>query len=52
MIRLWKEEESQDLVEYGLLMVLIALVAIASMAKLGGTISNVFSNATVNLSGS
>jgi len=47
--RLWKEEEAQDLTEYALLMVLIALVAIVSMQTLGQTISNVFSNAAVNL---
>ena len=47
--RLWKEEEGQDLTEYALLMVLIALVAIASMKTLGTTVSNVFSNAAQNL---
>jgi len=47
--RLWKEEDGQDLTEYALLMVLIALVAIVSMQTLGQTISNVFSNAAVNL---
>ena len=47
--RLWKEEEGQDLTEYALLMVLIALVAIASMKTLGTTVSNVFSNAATNL---
>jgi len=50
--RLWKEQEGQDLTEYALLMVLIALVAIASMQTLGTTISNVFSNAAVNLTSS
>ena len=48
--RLCKEEEGQDLTEYALLMVLIALVAIASMKTLGTTVSNVFSNAAANLS--
>jgi pilus assembly protein Flp/PilA len=48
--RLWKGEEGQDLTEYALLMVLIALVAVASMQTIGTTISNVFSNAAVNLS--
>ena len=48
--RLCNEEEGQDLTEYALLMVLIALVAVASMQTLGTTISNVFSNATVTLS--
>jgi len=48
--RLWEEEQGQDLTEYGLLMVLIALASVASMQTIGTTISNVFSNAAVNLS--
>ena len=48
--RLWEEGEGQDLTEYALLMVLIALVSVASMQTIGTTISNVFSNAAVNLS--
>ena len=47
--RLWKEEEGQDLTEYALLMVLLVLVAVASMQLLGKTISDVFSNATTVL---
>jgi len=50
--RLWREEKGQDLTEYALLMVLIALVAIASMQTIGTTISNVFSNAAANLTAS
>jgi len=46
---LWKDESGQDLTEYALLMVLIALVAVASMKTLGTTVSNVFSNAAANL---
>jgi pilus assembly protein Flp/PilA len=47
--RLWKEEQGQDLVEYALLVVLIALGAIAAMKGLASAISDAFSNATVNL---
>ena len=36
-------EEGVDLVEYGLLAALIAVVAIASVTKLGTTVSSVFS---------
>lgn len=49
MKRLWKEEQGQDLTEYALLVVLVALVAIASMTTLGDAISDVFANATTNL---
>lgn len=50
-LRLWREEEAQDLTEYALLLVLIALAAIVSMKTLANAISNVFSNASVNLTG-
>jgi pilus assembly protein Flp/PilA len=48
--RLWQEEEGQDLTEYALLLVLIALFAVAAMGNLGSAISNAFSNAATNLS--
>lgn len=47
--RLWKEEEGQDLVEYALLLVLISLVAVATMKTLGQAVSDAFSNAAANL---
>ncbi len=49
LLRLWREEAGQDLTEYALLLVLIALAAIISMQTLANAISNVFSNAAVNL---
>jgi pilus assembly protein Flp/PilA len=47
--RLWKEQEGQDLTEYALLLVLIALAAITAMGALAGAISNIFTNAASNL---
>ncbi len=47
--RLWREEEAQDLTEYALLLVLISLVAVASMQTVGTAVSNVFVNAANNL---
>jgi len=47
--RLWREEEGQDLVEYGLLLVLIALVAATALTSLGTAITHAFSNAAANL---
>jgi pilus assembly protein Flp/PilA len=49
MATLWKEEEGQDLVEYGLLVVLIALFAVVAMQGLANGISDAFSNATTQL---
>jgi len=48
LMRLWKEEEGQDLTEYALLVVLISLVAVLAMKALGQGISDVFSNAVLN----
>jgi len=50
--QLWRQEEGQDLVEYGLLLVLLGLTAIASMQTIGSAISNMFSNAANNLASS
>jgi pilus assembly protein Flp/PilA len=49
LMKLWREEEGQDLTEYALLIVLVALVAITSMTTLGKAVSDVFANATTNL---
>jgi len=48
--RLWQEEAGQDLTEYGLVLVLIALVAIVTMKRLGSAAANVFSNAAASFS--
>jgi pilus assembly protein Flp/PilA len=47
--RLFKEEEGQTLVEYGLLVALIALVVIAALMILGQKVANTFNaiNATL-----
>jgi pilus assembly protein Flp/PilA len=47
--RLWAEEEGQDLVEYALLIVLVALGAVVAMKTLACAISNAFNNAAQNL---
>jgi pilus assembly protein Flp/PilA len=49
LARLWKEEEGQDLTEYALLLVLVALAAIGSLGILAGAINNTFSKAAANL---
>jgi pilus assembly protein Flp/PilA len=52
LVRLWKEEEGQDLTEYALLLVLIALGSMAALSPLAGAINNVFSKAATNLNSS
>lgn len=47
--KLWQDEEGQDLVEYGLLVVLISLFAVAAMSSLASGISDAFSNASSQL---
>lgn len=46
--RFWRSEEGQDLLEYGLLMALIAIVALGAVQALGGTINTVFWQAIAN----
>ena len=45
-------EEGQGLVEYALILVLIAIVVIIILTTLGNTISGVFSNIVSGLGGS
>jgi len=45
LMRLWKEEEGQDLMEYGLLLFMIVLLAAASIAPLGTSIAAFFTKA-------
>jgi pilus assembly protein Flp/PilA len=56
MISFMKEfisnERGQDLVEYALLLVFIALAAIAVLPTLGGAVNNVFSQSASSLGGS
>lgn len=40
--RLWKEEEGQDLIEYALLVALVALAATVGMKSLATAINNEF----------
>jgi len=50
LMRLWKEEEGQDLTEYALLLVLLSLAAIGSLSGLATAINSVFNTAALNLS--
>ena len=46
---LWQSEEGQDLTEYALLLVVISLIAVASLKVAGQAVSDAFSNAAANL---
>jgi len=48
-LRLWNDEEGQDLTEYALLLVLLSLAAVASLSALATAINNVFQQAVTNL---
>jgi len=49
LARLWAEEEGQDLTEYALLVVLLALAAVTGMKNLATAINGAFSAAATNL---
>lgn len=47
--RLWHEEEGQDLVEYSLLLVFLALAAIITLPVLSNAVNNVFNQSASTL---
>lgn len=47
--RLWREQSGQDLTEYALLLVLIALVAVAALSGLATAINTVYNGVAKNL---
>ncbi len=47
--RFMNEEEGQDLVEYALLLVFLALAAIVVLPTLGNAVNNVFSQSSSTL---
>jgi pilus assembly protein Flp/PilA len=49
LVRLWKEQEGQDLTEYALLLVLLSLAAVATLGTLASAINSVFTEAAGNL---
>ena len=49
--RLWQEESGQDLTEYALLLVLIALVSIAAITNLATAISALYGRAVTSITG-
>jgi pilus assembly protein Flp/PilA len=49
LLRLWREEEGQDLTEYALLLVLLTLAAVGSLGALANAINGVFVNVAGNL---
>ncbi len=50
LIKLWKEEEGQDLVEYSLLLAFIALAAVGLLSGTRTTISGLWSTINATLS--
>ena len=48
---LWNDDSGQDLVEYALLVALIAIIVIAALRILGPVIAGVFNNISGELNG-
>jgi len=49
MMKLWKNEEGQGMVEYGLIIALVAVIVIAGISLLGNNIGQVFNNIAGNI---
>ena len=52
LARFIRDDEGQDLVEYALLLAVVALAAVAAMGALGTAINSKYSAATATLAGS
>lgn len=50
MKRFWTNEKGQGMVEYGLIIALVAVVVIAGLTLLGGKANNMFGDLTNKLS--
>ena len=49
MMKLWKNEEGQGMVEYGLIIALVAIIVIAGITLLGKNIGNLFNTVANNI---
>ena len=47
--RLWNDEEGQGMVEYGLIIALIAVVLIGALTLMGGGLQTIFGKITAEL---
>jgi Flp pilus assembly pilin Flp len=50
LIRLWKDEQAQDLIEYTLLIAFVALASAALFLGAGGTIKTIWTTTNTQLS--
>ncbi len=51
MMNFFKDESGQGMVEYGLIIALIAIVVIAALKLLGPAVEGIFNDATAELNG-
>ncbi|HXV03858.1 MAG TPA: hypothetical protein VFP24_09830 [Gaiellaceae bacterium] len=49
--RFWSEESGQTLVEYALVLMLVAFLTVTALTSIGVTVSNFFADAAAGLGG-
>lgn len=49
--KFWKDESGQGMVEYGLILALVAVVVILALTTLGDNLSGIFNNIAGKISG-
>ncbi len=49
LLKLWKNQDGQGMVEYGLIIALVAVAVIATVTLLGGQLNTLFNNILTTL---
>ncbi len=49
--KLWKDESGQGMVEYGLIIALVAVVIVVALTAMGGSVKDKFTQITEKLGG-
>ena len=44
LLRLWREEEGQDIAEYAVMLAVILVIVVGTLRLIGGSANNVFSS--------
>lgn len=50
LLRLWQEDEAQDIAEYAVMLAVILVIVVGTIRLIGGSANNVFSSVASSIS--